>query len=89
MTYKWYEVIYSVRLNNYPKCDAFLFDRVGEIQSKITGALYIGHSDLQRYEVTRITQRMMLIYQIQQVIQGKITGPEKIGHCDLQKIRVH
>ena len=28
--YKTYEFINSVRLNKYPKYDAFLFDRVGD-----------------------------------------------------------
>ena len=30
VTSKWYEDIDSVRLNKYPKYDAFLFERVGD-----------------------------------------------------------
>ena len=41
-----YEVTDSVRLNNYPQYDTFLFDWVEE-QGKINGPWNIGHSDLQ------------------------------------------
>ena len=52
MTYKKYEVSDSVRLNKYPKNDAFLVDRVGEIRQNHWTMKYI-NSDLQKYEVTR------------------------------------
>ena len=47
-----YEVIGSVRLNKYPKYDAFLFDRVGDIRQNNWTMKY-RCSDLQKFEVTR------------------------------------
>ena len=34
VTYKWYEVIDSVRLKKCPKYDVFLFDTVGDTRQK-------------------------------------------------------
>ena len=86
MIYKKYEVIGSVRLNKYPKYDAFLFDRVGDIRQNNWTMKY-RCSDLQKYEVTRSVKlnkypkndAYLLDRERARDIR-QITGPCNIGH---------
>ena len=45
-------LIDSVRLNNYPKCDAFLFDRIRDTRQNHSGMKYVTMT-YKKYEVTR------------------------------------
>ena len=48
VTYKYYDVIHSVRLNKNLKYETILFDMTGENKQN-HWTMKIGHSDLQKY----------------------------------------
>ena len=90
VTYKKYEVIRSVELNKYPKCDAFLLDRARHIRQNPWTMEYRSQWPTNSTRSLTVScwtciQSMMHSYLIGSVTQGKITGPWYIGHRDLQE----